>query len=755
MEGRPDGRRLPSFRIDPSEAHVGALFLGPRAENEEMFSRMIQEAISRVGDYRRGYLPGDPEAVTAEMRSSEPFRNAVSTLEARFTELLDLLDEHATPYFASRYQGHMLWDTLVPGMLGYFATMLHNPNNVTVQASTLTTFLELLVGWDLCTMFGFPMADTSPKGVDAWGHITADGSVANLEAAWSARELKFLPLSIRAALTADPGDDPVAREIVGVASKVEIRLTHGRTRLTDASTWDLLNVDMEDALSVPQQIATLIDSEVADVWTPVLSHAVSTVGLIDFYRSNMTDVPHAPVLLTPATKHYSWPKALSVLGGGSGAEQLIDVQVDADARMNIDDLRQRLDESLALRRPILLTVAVMGSTEEGAVDPMDDVLAVRDEYRAKGLHFNVHADAAWGGYYSSTIRKDFSEPGEGCDAPWIEDQSHVHLSAHTRRSLAAIGRADSVTVDPHKMGYIQYPAGALCYRDQRIRDLVTFGAPVIGSPGTQVSVGEFGIEGSKPGAAPAAVYLAHATLRPSTSGYGELINEAQRSTKSFYLRSLTMAVPEDPYISVPLARLPNEKEPARSDEPWRSWGQTMAEMDIDDILASPEWRARFNEIGPDMNLVDYAFNFRMPDGTLNGSIKRYNAMQQKIYDSFHVKEGHFTDGGPGIDYGEDVQDYPLIITQTQMSVSDYGEAFMRSYAGRIGLVVPPAGTDFTLKVNRTVVMDPWLTHIGNDGRPFLDVVFGLLDERVRHVAHKAAKKAAAKDKARQKKHHKK
>lgn len=767
LRAAPKSGRLPRFSADPEEAHAAALFLGPRAENEELLTRLINQAIGSVSDYRRSYLPGDPVAIDEAVQDSDAYRTAVDRLENKFTELLGHLTEHATPYFASRYQGHMLWDTLLPGIVGYFATMLHNPNNVTVQASTLTTFLELQVGWDLCTMFGYPFSVSDTGGRNPWGHITADGSVANLEAAWSARELKFFPLAVRALLddarlataAALAGQGPVTplqTALAVAAPAIELKSVATSGALVDLSQWDLLNVPMEEALSLPTQVLAQLPGGIGsfteqDIWEAVHVHSVSTVGLVDFYRHNMGEVRHSPVILASSTKHYSWPKALSVLGGGSGGDQLIDIEVDADARMNIDDLRRKLDKSLAIRRPVLLTVAVMGSTEEGACDPLEDVLAMREEYRAKGLDFNVHADAAWGGYLTSLIRNDFAEPGEGCDDPILANQDHVHLNQHTRTQLANIRFTDAVTVDPHKMGYIQYPAGALCYRDERMRNLVTFSAPVIGNAGSQVSVGEFGIEGSKPGAAPAAVYLAHSVLRPSTSGYGQLINEAMRSAKAFYLGTLVLADADDPFICVPLARLPDERGDggvAATREggvsAWKSAAEALARMPIDDILSDPNRLAEFNELGPDENLVDYAFNFKRPDGCVNKSIKKFNKLNEGVYDAFHVHEGQVK--GRGIDYGRDARDYPLIITQTTMSVGDYGEVFMRSYATRLGLDLPPEGTGFELKVNRTVVMDPWLTHISLDGRPFLDLVFELLRNRALELAEAQQRKILRKRK---------
>jgi len=99
----------------------------------------------------------------------------------------------SVPFFSMRYQGHMNWDLTIPSMLGYFSAMLYNPNNVAFEGSTATTFLELLVGNDICQMLGYVIPKPGKAGISPWGHITCDGSVANIEAMWAARNLKFYP----------------------------------------------------------------------------------------------------------------------------------------------------------------------------------------------------------------------------------------------------------------------------------------------------------------------------------------------------------------------------------------------------------------------------------------------------------------------------------------------------------------------------------------------------------------------------------
>jgi glutamate/tyrosine decarboxylase-like PLP-dependent enzyme len=53
--------------------------------------------------------------------------------------------------------------------------------------------------------------------------------------------------------------------------------------------------------------------------------------------------------------------------------------VDNDARLKVDDLRKHLEESLRLKRPVYAVVAIIGSTEQGACDPLDQIVVLRDE----------------------------------------------------------------------------------------------------------------------------------------------------------------------------------------------------------------------------------------------------------------------------------------------------------------------------------------------------------------------------------------
>ena len=327
-----------------------------------------------------------------------------------------------------------------------------------------------------------------------------------------------------------------------------------------------------------------------------------------------------------------------------------------------------------------------------------------EEFRSRGLEFTVHADAAWGGYFASIIRGDNSEVPELANIKEVPDPE-IAFSSFVTEQFKVLGNADSITVDPHKAGYIPYPAGALCYRNSAMRDLVTFKAPYISHGEAEPTVGIYGLEGSKPGAAVAAVYLSHKVIRPSKSGYGQIHGKTLLGCKQLYARLLCMAHPEDRFIVVPVPRLPAEISGSNVEEQNQFIRERIEGKKIDELLADPEAMALLKEVGPDLNIVTYAFNFKHPDGSLNTDLTLANRLNAALYDRLSIKPG------------EDIYGYKLIVSTTDFDAEHYGEAFIESYKRRLGVTGKP-GTPIT--VLRTTVMDPWFTETTKGS--FLDVI---------------------------------
>ena len=104
--------------------------------------------------------------------------------------LLENLNKGSIPFYSPRYSAHMCVDQSLPAILGYLSTMIHNPNNVAFEASPFTTKLELQVGKEMSKMMGYNIDESKGSPV-AWGHITCDGTVANLESIWRVALLLF------------------------------------------------------------------------------------------------------------------------------------------------------------------------------------------------------------------------------------------------------------------------------------------------------------------------------------------------------------------------------------------------------------------------------------------------------------------------------------------------------------------------------------------------------------------------------------
>ena len=242
---------------------------------------------------------------------------------------------------------------------------------------------------------------------------------------------------------------------------------------------------------------------------------------------------------------------------------MVGVQVDHGAHMDLDDLRDQLQYCLDKQVAVYAVVAIIGSTEEGAVAPLRGVIKMRDEFQAKSLSFLVHCDGAWGGYFCTMLPQDY-HPGQeinlrsekGSGQGFVPDSS---LRADTQENLFMLRQADSITVDPHKAAYIPYPAGGLCYRDGRLRYLITWTSPVISRGETSAtSIGVFGIEGSKPGASVMSTWFPNICIGLGPDSYGKLLSEVTFTCSRLSAEWAAMSTKDDNFIVVPLNELPSK-----------------------------------------------------------------------------------------------------------------------------------------------------------------------------------------------------
>jgi tyrosine decarboxylase/aspartate 1-decarboxylase len=163
------------------------------------------------------------------------------------------------------------------------------------------------------------------------------------------------------------------------------------------------------------------------------------------------------------------------------------VETDARGRISLDALETELRKG-----DVGAVVVTMGTTAIGSVDPLDEILALREKYG-----FRIHVDAAYGGYFK-LIAEALDEPA--------------------RRAFAIIHQADSIVVDPHKHGLQPYGCGCVLFRDPGVGRFYRHDSPYTYFTSQELHLGEISLECSRAGAAAVALWATHKLLPPVPGG---------------------------------------------------------------------------------------------------------------------------------------------------------------------------------------------------------------------------------------------
>jgi glutamate/tyrosine decarboxylase-like PLP-dependent enzyme len=132
--------------------------------------------------------------------------------------------------------------------------------------------------------------------------------------------------------------------------------------------------------------------------------------------------------------HHAIDKALRIAGLGESIKRFL--PLDRHHRMRLDALETAVEaDARAGLRPWLIA-ATAGTTDTGAVDPLDDLA---DIAHRQGLW--LHVDGAYG-------------------APFV-------LTQQGKQTLMGIERSDSVVLDPHKGLFLPFGSGAVLVREGR------------------------------------------------------------------------------------------------------------------------------------------------------------------------------------------------------------------------------------------------------------------------------------------------
>ncbi|MTV81613.1 tyrosine decarboxylase [Lactobacillus sp. CRM56-3] len=589
-----------------NDLNLDALFIGDKAENGALYKELLNKLVDEHLGWRKNYIPQDQNMISPEEQQSPEFKDTVNRMRHVLDDVSNRIRTESVPWHsAGRYWGHMNSETLMPAILAYDYAMLWNGNNVAYESSPATSQMEEEVGNEFATMMGYK---------NGWGHIVADGSLANLEGLWYARNIKSLPLAMK---------------------EVTPELVTGKT------DWQLLNMPTAEIMKLVEESGERLDDLKA-------KSARSGKNLQKLGK-----------WLVPQTKHYSWMKAADIIG--IGLDQVVPVPIDKNYRMDVNELEKIIREITADQTPILGVVGVAGSTEEGAVDQIDQIVALRNKLEKEGIYFYLHVDAAYGGYFRTIFLDEnnnfvpFDKMKDLHNQYGVFTESKDYIKRDVYEAYKAFTEAESITIDPHKMGYVPYAAGGIVIKDVAMRDTISYFATYVFEKGADIPalLGAYILEGSKAGATAASVWAAHHTLPLNASGYGKLEGASLEGAHRYYdfLKNLTFKIGDRTVEVHPL-------------------------------------------VNPDFNMVDYVLKEKD-----NDSLADMNRLNHQFYEEASYVKGSL--------YNKE-----YIVSHTDFAIPDYGNSPL-PFVKSLGISENDWNSVGKVTVIRASVMTPYMNRQEN------------------------------------------
>ncbi|GGV82756.1 tyrosine decarboxylase MfnA [Streptomyces massasporeus] len=228
-------------------------------------------------------------------------------------------------------------------------------------------------------------------------------------------------------------------------------------------------------------------------------------------RGRLTDRPEVVV---SSTVHFSFTKVFGLLGLTP-----VVVPVDDSLRLPAGEVARRIGEHT------VAVVATAGSSEFGVVDAVDEIGPV-----VAGRDVHLHVDAATGGFIIPFARE------LGHDLPRFD---------------FTVDGVDSITIDPHKYGLANVPAGAILFRGGQDAGRFAVDSFFIDTPVHNTLLG------TRPGAAAVSTYAVLEHL--GRDGFRDLTRTNFEVTKYLVdgLRAAGHELFAEPQLNIVVVKMPH------------------------------------------------------------------------------------------------------------------------------------------------------------------------------------------------------
>jgi len=234
-------------------------------------------------------------------------------------------------------------------------------------------------------------------------------------------------------------------------------------------------------------------------WVTHLGHLTSGGTMANLEALWIAGQPNpGAAVLASSQAHYTHSRISAVL-----KLPFESVAVDDHGRMNLEALEARLKDG-----GVGTVVATLGTTAVGSVDPLPEILKLRDRYG-----FRLHADCAYGGYYG------------------LAD----NLAPVARAAYDCLTQVDSIVIDPHKHGLQPYGCGCVLFRDPSVGVHYRHDSPYTYFSSKELHLGEISLECSRPGAAAVALWATQRLLPLVRGGeFARMLHDCRAAALEFH-----------------------------------------------------------------------------------------------------------------------------------------------------------------------------------------------------------------------------
>lgn len=163
-----------------------------------------------------------------------------------------------------------------------------------------------------------------------------------------------------------------------------------------------------------------------------IANLIALTAARDHHKIKSEKIGRSVIYLSPQV-HHCINKAIRIIGLEDVIIQYL--ELDEHFRIDAEKLEKQIETDKNQGLNPFLVVASAGTTDTGAVDPLDHIADIASAY-----DMWYHIDAAYGGFFIL-----------------VEDKKHL---------FQGIDRADSLVVDPHKGMFLPYGLGAVLVKEK-------------------------------------------------------------------------------------------------------------------------------------------------------------------------------------------------------------------------------------------------------------------------------------------------